>query len=198
MAPYNTYKKNPDISPEPPSWFPFVVRLTWGISLLFDSSVTFSLSWVIFLDHQKVVVLYIFFYIKQSWCLCDLCRFWQFHLFHSFFFPSSFPLLLHILHHFSFFVPLICLQLKRIYFIICSVFLAVISLIWDRYECLGSSSFFCFQTSGGICVLPGKGMLKVSSALGELLGLQQPAALIPSALSVLWTHCMTFQILVFR
>lgn len=59
-VPYNACEKNPDISPELPSWFSSVVMLALGISLLFGSYVTFLLSWVSFLDHQKLVALCIF------------------------------------------------------------------------------------------------------------------------------------------
>lgn len=111
-APYSSYKKNPDISLEPPSWISPIVILILGISFLFDSYVTFLLSWVIFLDHQKVEVLYIF--TSNSLGVCVIYTF--FCRFLSSLLPLFllfFPLLFHILCHFSLFVPLIYLLLKR-------------------------------------------------------------------------------------
>lgn len=109
--------------------------LTLGTSLLFDSYVTFLLSWVIFPDHQKVIVLSIF---TSSNLDAYMIYIYIFCRFLTSFPPSSFfhPLL----HHFSVFVPLICLPLKRhniFYYLLC--ILILLSVIWGRYECLGTA-----------------------------------------------------------
>ena len=92
-APYNTDKKNSDISPELPSWFSSIVILMLVIPLLLDSYVTFLSSRFIFPDHQKVVVL-------STFISCSLDAY-------MIIFASSSPPLFHLPpHHFSVFIPL--------------------------------------------------------------------------------------------
>lgn len=122
-VPYNACEKNPDISPELPSWFSSVVMLALGISLLFGSYVTFLLSWVSFLDHQKLVALCIFTSSNLGVYVIHIyfCRFLS-SILPSY--VSSFLLSLAASYSpsFSLFVPLICLLLKRqniFYYLLC-------------------------------------------------------------------------------